>query len=413
MTSSNGVYLGNSGCVELQRVSGEQTGPDLIVSVARGDINETFNSLSFDPFNVERGQLALTTGDRVNMSTDWENPAGATVIGFDDSYSVPNSLPDGVYKDVKLVTRSGVGRGADIATLTVKKGKIQKEDGTGDAVAATKFTTGNDGAFYEKGDELTLETEVLGKVATSVKFKVNEIKKSKNSLWFFDGSPVSKAYYLHVNRAGNISFHETFDEALDGKGTTRIPLSIPANGPSKTTIYIQFANGFRRYMAQITEFTINTNRDFVDTTTLGKEYAEKWKAGQILGSGSIQCQWNFRNLLCEGDCDTTEFVQYLAQILLRTDVGSEFAGRFFLYFNPDDKSAWYDCPSCLVQKVGVSVAPDQIIHMDVEFLMNGPFSLQTGRPPNYLLAEDIDESYVYQEDKSNGFELELYENEDD
>ena len=166
-------------------------------------------------------------------------------------------------------------------------------------------------------------------------------------------------------------------------------------------------------MAQVSEFTINTNRDFVDTTTLGKEYAEKWKSGQILGNGSIKCQWNFRNLLCEGDCDTTEFVQYLAQILLRTDVGSEFAARFFLYYNPEDKSAWYDCPSCLVSKVGVNVSPDQIIYMDVEFLMNGPFSLQTGRPPNYLLVEDLDESYVYQEDKSKGFELELYENEDD
>ena len=413
MTSSNGVYLGESGCIELQRVSGEQSGPDLIVSVSKGDINETFNSLSFDPFNVERGQLALTTGDRVIMTTDWDNPAGAKEIALDANYAIPNSLPDGVYKDVKLVSRTGTGRDATLAELTIKGGKIRREDGAGNANYSSSFNTDKQGAFYEKGDELTLQTKVLGKVATSAKFKVKEVKKAKDSLWFFSGSPVSKAYYLNVNRAGNISFYETFDDALDGKGPTRIPLLKPADSPKKTRIYIQFGNGFRRYMAQVTEFTINTNRNFVDTTTLGKEYAEKWKAGEILGSGSIKCQWNFRNLLCEGDCATTEFVQYLAQILLRTDVGSEFASRFFLYYNPDDKSVWYDCPSCLVQKVGVSVAPDEIIYMDVEFLMNGPFSLQTGRPPNYLLAEDIDESYVYQEDKSDGFELELYENEDD
>ena len=413
MTSANGVYLGNSGCIELQRVSGEQNGPDLIVRLQKGDVNTTFNSLSFDPFNVELGQLALTTGDRIKMTTSWNNPAGATVIAFDDDYAIPNSLPDGVYNNVKLVTRSGVGKGADIATLTVKNGRIRREDGTGYAISSSLFTTGNDGAFYEKDDSLTLSTDQLGKSALDARFKVHTLKKAEDTLWFFDGSPVAVAYYVHVNRAGNISFHETFEDALDGKGTTRIPLLAPKDKAKPIKIYIEFANGFRRWMAQVTEFTVNTNREFVDTTALGKEYAEKHKAGQILGNGSIKCQWNYRNLLCAGECDTPEFVQYLAQVLLRTDVGSEFASRFFLYYNPEDKSVWYDCPSCLVQKVGVSVSPDQIIYMDVEFLMDGPFSLQTGRPPNYLLAEDLDESYVYQEDKSSGFELELYENEDD
>jgi hypothetical protein len=411
MTSSSGVYLGEAGCIELQRVSGEKDGPDLIVSVTKGDINETFNSLSFDPFNVELGQLALTTGDRINMTTDWENPAGATVIAFDDAYDIPNSLPDGVYKDLKLVSRTGTGRGATIAELTIKNGRIRRPDDTGYAITSTTFDTDEQGAFYEKGDDLTLQTSVLGKVATDVRFKVKRVIKATDTLWFFDGSPVSKAYYVHVNRAGNISFHETFDGALQGKGATRIPLSKPADAPSKTKIYIQFSNSFRRWLAQVTEFTINTTREFVDTTALGQEYVEKYKAGEITGSGSIKCQWNFRGTIC--DTDPTEFVQYLAQILLRTEVGSEFAARFFLYYNPEDKSAWYDCPTCLVQKVGVSVSPDEIIFMDVEFLMSGPFSLQTGRPPSYLLIEDADESYVYQEDESAGFEVELYENEDD
>ena len=147
MTSANGVYLGDSGCIELQRVSGEQSGPDLIVSIEKKDVNETFNSLSFDPFNVERGQLALTTGDRINMSTEWDNPAGVTEIGFDDDYAIPNSLPDGVYKDVKLVTRSGVGRGATIAELTIQNGRIRRPDGTGYAISSTLFDTDELGAF--------------------------------------------------------------------------------------------------------------------------------------------------------------------------------------------------------------------------------------------------------------------------
>lgn len=409
--TTNGVYLGEFGCIELQRVTKQQKGPDLIVGLTRGDVNATFNSLSFDPFNIEFGQLSLTTGDRIGMTTRWQNPEGATVVEFDDRYPLPNSLPDGVYKNVELVSRTGSGYGADIAELTIKNGKIQKEDGTGDAVAASLFATGNDGAFYNVGDYLTLSTDQLGKTGIDARLKVHTITKAESTLWFLDGSPVYATYYVHVSRAGNISFHETFDDALAGKGPTRIPLQAPV-GVEELTIYIEFANGFRRPLAQVSEFTINTSREFVDTTSLGKEYVEKYEAGEITGSGSMKCQWNFRSNICTTS-EPAEFVHYLAQVLLRTEVGSEFASRFFLYYNPEDKSAWYDCPSCLVQKVGVSVSPDQIIHMDVEFLMSGPFSLQTGRPPSYLLIEDLDESYVYQEDKSAGFEVELYENEDD
>ena len=54
--------------------------------------------------------------------------------------------------------------------------------------------------------------------------------------------------------------------------------------------------------------------------------------------------------------------------------------------------------------------------MDIDFVTTGPFSLQTGRPPQYLLTENDTRTdaagYLLQEDKSGDFELELYEDED-
>ena len=71
---------------------------------------------------------------------------------------------------------------------------------------------------------------------------------------------------------------------------------------------------------------------------------------------------------------------------------------------------------CLVQKVGVSVEPTEIIYMDIDFVMNGAFSLQMGKPPNYLLTEEGTSreagGFMLQEDQSGDFELELYEDED-
>ena len=55
---SSGIYLGNQGLIELQRISAEDpTSTDIRATLEKPDVNDTFNSLSFDPFNTESGGL--------------------------------------------------------------------------------------------------------------------------------------------------------------------------------------------------------------------------------------------------------------------------------------------------------------------------------------------------------------------
>ena len=427
--STNGIYLGDQGIIELQRISAEEpTTTDIRATLLRQDVNETFNSISFDPFNTERGGLPFTTGDRLDIGCGGvgQNTGSVTSVIIDLGYTLPDSLAT-MPETAEMAPYGGTsfGEGLTLGPLRVVSGKLQVKDDTGTWVDVTvtkgfQIPVVNPGKYYKIGDLLTLK---LGPKNTDVIHLVVQFvdQKDEDVLYFFEGKPKYKTSYVHVTRSGNISFYDTFDKALGGRGVDRINIIKAADDPAELKIFFNFANSFRRNLAQVTEFTVNTSREFVNTTTLGKEHTNMYKAGLINGNGTLRCQWNYKKDLCQPgveDCDDVEFSQYLATILLRTEVGSAFAGRFFMHctYVEGEKSVWYDCPTCLVQKVGVSVSPTEIIYMDIDFVMTGAFSLQTGRPPQYLLTEANTRTdaagYLLQEDMSGDFELELYEDED-
>ena len=53
MTSTNGIYLGNNGLVELQRISAEDPeNIDIRATLLKSDVDTTTNSISFDLCNL-------------------------------------------------------------------------------------------------------------------------------------------------------------------------------------------------------------------------------------------------------------------------------------------------------------------------------------------------------------------------
>ena len=426
MTSTNGIYLGNNGLVELQRISAEDPeNIDIRATLLKSDVDTTTNSISFDPFNTDQGGLPFTTGDRLDIGAGSGDKKGGIVgkITLHSVNPIPDSLPTQEKDEIEPDVSASFGRGLKLGPIKVDNGKLQtKVSGTWtDVTNSTELPIINGGESFVQSDLVYLN---LGpKAKDRVELIVTEISGAKTyELYFFDNDPGKVTYYVHVSRAGNISFYDTFEKSLGGKSADRIKLQAPKDtDPDQLRMYFNFSNSFRRFMAQVTEFTINTNREFINTTTLGKEHMNMHKAGLISGNGTLRCQWNYQKEMCSGavaECDDVEFAQYLATILLRSEVGAAFAARFFMYATDekDVSSVWYECPMCLVQKVGVSVEPTEIIYMDIDFVMNGAFSLQMGKPPNYLLTEEGTSreagGFMLQEDQSGDFELELYEDED-
>lgn len=432
MSETNGIYLGSSGCITLQRVSGEDAElTDLGAKLLKSDINTSTNTFSLDIFNIDRGQLPLTTGDRISITTqppsadrrgevevlrliDWE----------DDDFEPPNSLPTVNKSEAATIAQgSSTGTGCKLGEFKVSNGKIQIKNPLNtsewiDADASSNLPIKEAGIGYAENDILQVR---LGSTASSW-FNIEVIGArpyTAGNLWFLPNNPESAVYYVNISRAGNISLYTTFDKAIAGQSSERIVLTAENDDPSYIQLFFDFSNSFRRTLAEVSDFTINTNREFVDTTTLGVEHQRLWKAGQIQGNGQMRCIWNYKKSMCGrgSSSQSIEFCQYLAEILIRTQVGAAFAGRFFLYkaSQTTAKSVWYECDECLVQKVGVTVDPTQVIYMDIDFILNGPFSLQTGFPPSYLLVDedstvrDASGGFIYQEDESDDFEIELFE----
>ncbi|NBX49990.1 hypothetical protein EBT25_08610, partial [bacterium] len=131
-------------------------------------------------------------------------------------------------------------------------------------------------------------------------------------------------WYASVDDLGGIKLYSTFDASLEGGTTDLIPLnSIARNIPIRASIRDRDS----RLLASVTEYELNTNREVVDITTLSDEHRQQYSS-LITGSGRLTAQWDYVN---NGN---TEPVHYLMQLVLRTEIGSSFYGKFYIKY-PD------------------------------------------------------------------------------
>lgn len=208
--------------------------------------------------------------------------------------------------------------------------------------------------------------------------------RSTVPLAFIDGSGFpngtvqsSGSWFVHVDEIGGIKLYDTFANSLNGEATGRIALA-----PITATISVTFEiiSTTRRVLGCITEYEINTNREVVDVTSLSDQHRQQYSS-LITGSGSLIAQWDYI-----GDNDT-EKVQYLMSLVLRTEIGSKFTGRF--YIKAEDTSAasgsfspsqindalWWEFDA-LITGSAVSFAPGDIVTGRIEFVATGPIRLR-------------------------------------
>ena len=91
-------------------------------------------------------------------------------------------------------------------------------------------------------------------------------------------------------------------------------------------VEVKVANASYRLIAQVNSFEINTERETVDTTTLSDEFRTRVST-LISGSGRISAFWEYT-----GDT-SNEVANYMMELALRTRVGSNFKGKFYIKVN--------------------------------------------------------------------------------
>lgn len=205
--------------------------------------------------------------------------------------------------------------------------------------------------------------------------------------------------YVHIDEAGGIRLYADFFDALEGRKDKARELKRPT---IRQEIDVSLDDNDFRCVAQVGEYEFTTSRDAIDITQLGDEFKQNYANGLISGQGTVDCFWDYDNWLCDQTSGDVELPHYLAQLVIRTQMGGSFVGQFYLH-RPETESegasdSLYYEARCIITNCVMAINPQEPVMTKISFIVTGPFQLKRGGGTDYLLQESSDK--VLQEDAS-------------
>ena len=209
--------------------------------------------------------------------------------------------------------------------------------------------------------------------------------------------------YANVDQVGGIRLYESWSDALRNYA----PDAVTLNEPSDTyRIAIRVVTGVERCLARTQSWTLNTNRDTADITSLGEGF-QKNMATLVSGSGELDCFFDVLPDSCAGDSGNEELSFYLHKLAMRLEIGSEFIGVFVIKhgnavpldsYDPRirERELFYRA-NCVITGVEIEVNTEDEIHSQISFVTTDAIDLLFDAPANYLLQEIAGNNRVLQE----------------
>jgi hypothetical protein len=227
--------------------------------------------------------------------------------------------------------------------------------------------------------------------------QVEIVSTDDSALDFISGyskSGVKK--FIYVDNLGGIRLYDTFAHAVNGGSANATALAAPGDD---IPIRVNVENATFRLLAQCNGFELNTERETVDTTTLSDEFRSR-VTSLMSGSGRMSGFWEYT-----GDT-SNELPHYLLELSLRTKVGSQFKGRFYLKtktYNPSgvadrlDDEIWYEFTGVLTA-CAVQFTTSSVVEITADFITTGPIEIKMElEPVNAVLQEDADDILLDQD----------------
>lgn len=199
-------------------------------------------------------------------------------------------------------------------------------------------------------------------------------------------------WYVFIDELGGIRLYTSFADSLDGDVAGRVSLtSIARDIPIRVTV----KDRDMRVLGQVVEYELNTERETVDVTVLSDEHRQQYST-LISGSGQLVAQWDYTN--------NTEYepANYLLQLVLRTEVGSLFRGKFYIKAANSMSQGgsfsavqladalWWEFDG-VVTGAAVSFSAETVVNATISFVTTGPIRLRAStQPKRYLLQESGD-----------------------
>jgi len=197
-------------------------------------------------------------------------------------------------------------------------------------------------------------------------------------------------WYIFVDEIGGIRLYNNFNDSLEGNKAAAVTL---VDITSDIPIAVSVKDSAGRILGCVIQYELNTNREAIDVTSLSDAHRQQYSS-LITGSGQLTAQWDYKNVADE------ETVNYLMQLVLRTEIGGIFGAKFYLKsegaspaagtFNPTqlNDSLWWEFDA-LITNSATNFAPGQIIVSTVSFVTTGAIRLRARTiVSNKLLQED-------------------------
>ena len=196
---------------------------------------------------------------------------------------------------------------------------------------------------------------------------------SASTLSFVSGYAYTKGnWFVSVDQLGGLRLYPTYTDAIAGTSNNRVGLAVPG---ANIAVSCRILNAVPRILANIIQFELSTDREAVDTSSLGDEFRNQYST-LITGSGSIDCQFDYAT------AGETEIAVYLHNLLLRQQFGSDFKANLYILtegqaqgVNASNDSVWYEIQGVMTNAAIRCTAGD-IIESRFTFVTTGEIKLR-------------------------------------
>ena len=213
--------------------------------------------------------------------------------------------------------------------------------------------------------------------------------------WANSTQQSSGKWFVHIDSMNGVRIYASYANAINGGSAIAIATATPGSAiPIKVTV----ENAVHRILAQVASYELSTQTDTYDITSLSDQFRSQY-SGLMSGSGRITCAYDYRATV--SGASTYEVPHYLLQLVLRTQVGSEFSARFFLKtdgYSPSgaagtsDDELFYEFNG-VITYAAVQFSPGTSVDISANFLATGPIQLKmdVDAADSAALQEDSDD----------------------
>jgi hypothetical protein len=195
-------------------------------------------------------------------------------------------------------------------------------------------------------------------------------------------------FFANVDAMGAIRMYRNFRDAIANPNERYLAVPLDkSEGEPLWPVTVNLLPGSYNTLGQVQGFTISTDRESIDTTSLGEKF-RGFSASAITGAGSVDCLFSFKNVVGE------EIPLALADLIQKVEVGSRFEGKFYI-LEPGPpqppgyaifEGVYYELQGIL-SKSAFTMRSDQIAECSFDFITAGEFRLRSGDSPVDLTTE--------------------------